>query len=55
MVETREVAERVKELGIDFGQGYFYGKPEMQPVAQASGLLGRVLFRGKRKNESRWG
>jgi EAL domain-containing protein (putative c-di-GMP-specific phosphodiesterase class I) len=55
MVETREVADRLKELGIDFGQGYFYGRPEMEPVAQASGLLGRVLFRGKRKGGSRWG
>jgi EAL domain-containing protein (putative c-di-GMP-specific phosphodiesterase class I) len=53
MVETKEVADRLKELGIDFAQGYLYGRPEAQPVAQGGGLLGRVRFRAKRKGETR--
>ena len=56
MVETKEVADRVKELGIDFAQGYLYGRPDAQPATQSSGMLSRVLFRAKRKgNAGRWG
>jgi EAL domain-containing protein (putative c-di-GMP-specific phosphodiesterase class I) len=27
-VETEEIAQAVKRLGVDYAQGYAYGKPE---------------------------
>ena len=29
-VETKEIFDKVNELGIDFSQGYFFGKPEKE-------------------------
>jgi EAL domain-containing protein (putative c-di-GMP-specific phosphodiesterase class I) len=37
-VETREQAEFLKRLGVDFGQGYLFGKPE--PLDDAMNALG---------------
>jgi EAL domain-containing protein (putative c-di-GMP-specific phosphodiesterase class I) len=28
-VETAEVAARLRELGVDFGQGYFFDRPRL--------------------------
>ncbi len=30
-VENKEIAATLKELGIEYGQGYYYGKPEQGP------------------------
>jgi EAL domain-containing protein (putative c-di-GMP-specific phosphodiesterase class I) len=27
-VETKEIADEVRELGVDYAQGYAFGKPE---------------------------
>lgn len=32
MIETQAQAEALASLGVQFGQGYFYGKPTPQPV-----------------------
>jgi EAL domain-containing protein (putative c-di-GMP-specific phosphodiesterase class I) len=32
MVETREVADLVRDLGLDLGQGWWFGKPQAQPL-----------------------
>lgn len=31
MVETREQAERLRALGVKFGQGWYFGKPTLEP------------------------
>lgn len=31
MIETQEQADKVKSLGVQYGQGFLYGKPEPQP------------------------
>ncbi len=30
-VETQEQADILKEMGVDYGQGYLYGKAEPKP------------------------
>jgi diguanylate cyclase (GGDEF)-like protein len=37
-VETREIADEVRELGVDYAQGYAFGKPE--PLQQVLTALG---------------
>ena len=32
-IETAEVAEACREIGIDYFQGYFFGRPEPIPSA----------------------
>jgi EAL domain-containing protein (putative c-di-GMP-specific phosphodiesterase class I) len=34
MVETEEDDALLREVGVDFGQGYLYGKPAMKPAAR---------------------
>ena len=31
MVETEQVAEALRALGVNFAQGYLYGRPEKEP------------------------
>jgi EAL domain-containing protein (putative c-di-GMP-specific phosphodiesterase class I) len=38
-VENHELARRLKEMGVDFAQGYAYGKP--QPLEELLAALGR--------------
>src|SRR5262249_3601947 len=33
MVETRAQLERLREVGVDCGQGYLFGRPAPQPIA----------------------
>lgn len=33
MIETKETADHLVKIGIDYGQGYLFGKPEAQPKA----------------------
>jgi EAL domain-containing protein (putative c-di-GMP-specific phosphodiesterase class I) len=38
-VETEEIAEAVRKLGVDYAQGYAYGKPEpLEALLQNLGL-----------------
>ncbi len=37
-VENREIATIVRDLGIQWGQGYYYGKPKIQPTRLSSSL-----------------
>jgi diguanylate cyclase (GGDEF)-like protein len=37
-VETKEIADEVRDLGVDYGQGYAFGKPE--PLHQVLAALG---------------
>jgi diguanylate cyclase (GGDEF)-like protein len=39
-VETQEIAGRLRELGVDYGQGFAFGKPE--PLESVLARLGRV-------------
>lgn len=32
-VETAEIVAELRELNVDFGQGYYFGKPERMPEA----------------------
>lgn len=50
-VETPEVAVKLKELGINFGQGYVFGKPQEKLLSVNSILLSeKSLNEGKPKN-----
>lgn len=39
MIETQHQAETLMDLGVEFGQGYYFGKPEdrMAPLAPRRG------------------
>jgi len=37
MIESQEVADKLRAMGIDKGQGYFFGKPE--PLEEALAAL----------------
>jgi EAL domain-containing protein (putative c-di-GMP-specific phosphodiesterase class I) len=39
-VETQEIAGRLRELGVDFGQGYAFGRPE--PLERVLAALDKV-------------
>ncbi|NPA54337.1 MAG: EAL domain-containing protein, partial [Aquificae bacterium] len=45
MVETKEELETLRAIGIDYVQGYYFGKPSSEPVLRAKG---NVLFRVKK-------
>jgi EAL domain-containing protein (putative c-di-GMP-specific phosphodiesterase class I) len=36
-VETAEQADAARELGVDLGQGWFFGRPEERPRQQRPG------------------
>jgi EAL domain-containing protein (putative c-di-GMP-specific phosphodiesterase class I) len=36
MIETQWMAERLMEIGVDFGQGFLFGKPAANPAPAAS-------------------
>jgi EAL domain-containing protein (putative c-di-GMP-specific phosphodiesterase class I) len=43
MVESQDTAERLKALGVDYGQGWIFGKPEPAPALPApASLIGRI-------------
>ncbi len=45
MVETEDELETLKELGVDYVQGYYFGKPSSEPLLKQKG---NVLYRKKR-------
>ncbi len=45
MVETREELETLKEIGVDYVQGYYFGRPSSEPMLKAKG---NVLYRVKK-------
>ncbi len=45
MVETKEELETLREIGIDYVQGYYFGRPSSEPALKAKG---QVLFRTKK-------
>ncbi len=45
MVETKEELETLREIGVDYVQGYYFGKPSAEPVLKAKG---NVLYRVKK-------
>jgi len=49
MVESQETAMRLKQLGVDYGQGWIFGKPEAAPVKEPARLFDRVLTRARRR------
>lgn len=55
MVEDFAVAEQLKEIGVDYGQGYFFGRPQAKPEpplaasAERKGPLS--MLRGRRSGK----
>ncbi len=45
MVETEEELETLRDIGIDYVQGYYFGKPSSEPMLKAKG---NVLYRVKK-------
>jgi len=45
MVETKEELETLKKLGVDYVQGYYFGKPSSEPNLRQKG---NVLYRSKK-------
>ena len=41
MVETEAQAEAVKALGVDYGQGWLFGRPAATPTVAAASSVGR--------------
>lgn len=61
MVEDFAVAEQLKELGVDYGQGFFFGRPQATPKrlepaasAESKGFVSRLRGRRRGKTET-WG
>lgn len=60
MVEDFAVAEQLKELGVDYGQGFFFGRPQATPKRQEpapadqKSLVSRLRGRRRGKTET-WG
>jgi EAL domain-containing protein (putative c-di-GMP-specific phosphodiesterase class I) len=52
MVETVEQANQILALGIDFGQGYLFGRPENTPAYAPAGPIAFGKRRGARET---WG
>jgi len=60
MIEDLAVAEQLKELGVDYGQGFYFGRPEETPKAptNAGKLTGQsgVNLRARREGAKKtWG
>ncbi len=45
MVETKEELETLKDIGVDYVQGYYFGRPSSEPMLKAKG---NVLYRVKK-------
>ena len=45
MVETKEELETLREIGVDYVQGYYFGRPSSEPMLKAKG---NVLYRVKK-------
>lgn len=54
MVETIEVEEIVRKAGVDFAQGWLFGKPASQPSAPLTPAIARPAARRTGASES-WG
>lgn len=48
MVETQDTADLLKTLGVDYGQGWQFGRPQAQ-LASPQPVKGKTLFRARRK------
>ncbi|MBX9635343.1 MAG: EAL domain-containing protein [Magnetospirillum sp.] len=42
MVEDKRMAGRVYQCSVDFGQGYYFGKPDFNPFTYADRFMGKV-------------
>ncbi|MCF6203060.1 MAG: EAL domain-containing protein [Methylococcaceae bacterium] len=50
-VETPGAIHKLREIGIDFGQGYLFGKPQMKLLSKTKiSLTGLIKREGKTKN-----
>lgn len=60
MVEDLAVAELLKEIGVDYGQGYFFGRPQADPSppeatsAERKGPLSMLRARRSGKKTETW-
>ena len=50
-VETAETIVILKELGIDFGQGYFFGKPDTSLHASNTISIAELIHTNQKKNK----
>ena len=50
-IETEEQAELAREIGFDYGQGFFLGKPESAFLSRASSFL----FAKRKGSKEHWG
>ncbi len=49
-VETPVIVQKLKEFGIDFGQGYFFGKPEKELLKSDSIAINELIEKAKNKS-----
>jgi len=53
-VDTPEVMNKLTELGVDFGQGYLFGKPEQRLLTAESFVMANLIYK-KEINQSEIG
>lgn len=49
-IETREESQTLVEMGIRFGQGYYFSKPQTSPPYTVASALFRTAERARKKN-----